>query len=89
MRSIKGGAIAVMLAAAIMAGASPAHAEEPAPGAPAEVIWIDLNLLGCSFGAGLGGDVLLALTAGNGSSAGISSGLATRLRLAGCLPWTR
>ncbi|WP_067470260.1 hypothetical protein [Nocardia amamiensis] len=87
MRSIKGGLIAVILAAAIVAGASPAHADEPAPSGPDEVIWIDLNVLGCSFGAGLGADVLLALTAGNGSSAGVSSGLATRLRIAGCLPW--
>lgn len=87
MRSIKGGFVAVILAAATVAGASPAHADEPAPSGPDENIWIDVNVLGCSFGAGLGADVLLALTAGSGSSARVNSGLATRLRIAGCLPW--
>ncbi|MEV6319857.1 hypothetical protein AB0M45_01495 [Nocardia sp. NPDC051787] len=88
MRFIKAGTIAVILAAATVAGASPAHADEPAPSGPDENVWIDVNVLGCSFGAGLGADVLLALTAGSGSSARVSSGLATRLRIAGCLPWT-
>jgi hypothetical protein len=78
------------LAAATVIGASAAHAEETLPGAPEdEIISVDINLLGCSLGAGLGLDLLLALTAGNGSSATIGSGLATRLRAAGCLPWQR
>lgn len=90
MRSIRAGLIAVTLAAATVVGASAAHAEDTLPGAPEdEIISVDINLLGCSLGAGLGLDLLLALTAGNGSSTNISSGLATRLRAAGCLPWQR
>ncbi|MGK8522022.1 hypothetical protein ACRS6B_10925 [Nocardia asteroides] len=88
MRSIRAGLVAVMFAAATAAGASSAHADETLPGAPKEeIISVDINLLGCSLGAGLGVDLLLALTAGSGSSTTISSGLATRLRAAGCLPW--
>ncbi|NEW39028.1 hypothetical protein GV794_24140 [Nocardia cyriacigeorgica] len=87
MRSIKAGIVAAALAAATVAVASPAHADEPLPGAPEERITIDINLLGCSIGAGLGVDVLLALTTGQGSSTTVGSGLATRLKLAGCLPW--
>ncbi|MGK8487372.1 MULTISPECIES: hypothetical protein [Nocardia] len=90
MRSIRAGLIAVTLVAATVAGASSAHADETLPGAPKdEIITVDVNLLGCSLGAGLGLDLLLALTAGNGSSTTIGSGLATRLRAAGCLPWQR
>jgi hypothetical protein len=78
------------LAAATVLGAGSAYAEETLPGAPKdEIISVDINLLGCSLGAGLGLDLLLALTAGNGSSTTIGSGLATRLRAAGCLPWQR
>ncbi|MBF6206101.1 hypothetical protein IU483_18670 [Streptomyces gardneri] len=90
MRSIQAGALVIALAAATVIGASSAQAEETLPGAPKdEIISVDINLLGCSLGAGLGLDLLLALTAGNGSSATVGSGLATRLRAAGCLPWQR
>ncbi|TLF82454.1 hypothetical protein [Nocardia cyriacigeorgica] len=87
MRSIKTGIAAVALAAATVAVAGPAQADEPLPGAPEERITIDINLLGCSIGAGLGVDLLLALTTGQGSNTTIGSGLATRLKMAGCLPW--
>ncbi|WP_249358025.1 hypothetical protein [Nocardia cyriacigeorgica] len=87
VRSIKTGIAAVALAAATVAVAGPAQADEPLPGAPEERITIDINLLGCSIGAGLGVDLLLALTTGQGSSTTIGSGLATRLKMAGCLPW--
>ncbi|MFG3617178.1 hypothetical protein [Nocardia sp. NPDC047654] len=90
MRSIEAGVLVTALAAGVVIGASSAHAEENLPGAPKdEIISVDINLLGCSLGAGLGVDLLLALTAGNGSSTTIGSGLATRLRAAGCLPWQR
>ncbi|WP_063052473.1 hypothetical protein [Nocardia arthritidis] len=90
MRSIEAGVLVTALAAGAVIGASSAHAEETLPGAPKdEIISVDINLLGCSLGAGLGVDLLLALTAGNGSSTTIGSGLATRLRAAGCLPWQR
>ncbi|WP_280274748.1 hypothetical protein [Nocardia wallacei] len=88
MRPVKAGIVAAALTAATLAAATqPAAADEPAPSGPDEIISIDINLLGCSLGAGLGLDLLLALTAGNGSSAVVGSGLATRLRAAGCLPW--
>ncbi|MFD0000225.1 hypothetical protein [Nocardia sp. NPDC127526] len=87
MRSLTTGTIALALAATV-ATAAPAGADEPAPERSDENISVDVNLLGCSIGAGLGGDLLVALAAGNGSSATIKSGLAARLRAAGCLPWT-
>ncbi|WP_067537392.1 hypothetical protein [Nocardia crassostreae] len=87
MRSITTGAVAVALAATV-ATAGPAWAEEPAPERSEENISVDVTLLGCSIGAGLGGDLVVALAAGRGSSATIQSGLAARLRAAGCLPWT-
>lgn len=88
MRPSKAGVVAAALTLATIAAATqPAAADEPASSGPDEIISIDINLLGCSLGAGLGLDLLLALTAGNGSSAVVGSGLATRLRAAGCLPW--
>ena len=88
MRSIKVGVFAVTLALATVAAANPAQADEPAPDTPNEIISIDVNLLGCSFGAGLGVDLLLALASnGSSSNASVSGGLAARLRSAGCLPW--
>ncbi|WP_024802457.1 hypothetical protein [Nocardia sp. BMG51109] len=89
MRSIKAGIVAAVLTATTVAAAHPASADEPAPApeAPDEIISLDINLLGCSLGAGLGADLLLAFAAGGGSSTMINTGLATRLRAAGCLPW--
>ncbi|MFC4127128.1 hypothetical protein [Nocardia rhizosphaerae] len=82
MRIIKamGIAVAVMAATVVGAGSVAASPEQK------ENIFIDVNVLGCSFGAGLGGDVLVALGGGGGSSALVSSSLAARLRAAGCLP---
>ena len=84
MRSIKLGAIALAFAAATLAAPAAAQAAEPE-----ENITLNINLLGCSINAGLGGELLTAFGTGSssGSSGKISSGLATRLRLAGCLPW--
>ena len=88
MRSIKAGIVVAALTVATIAGTSTAHADESLPGAPDERITVDINLLGCSIGAGLGVDLLLSVLAkGGGSSTVVGSGLATRLKLAGCLPW--
>lgn len=87
MPSIELSTIAGALVAATIAVAGPAQADEPAPKKNDENISIDINLLGCSIGAGLGTDLILAAGAGNGSGATINSGLAARLRAAGCLPW--
>ncbi|MBF6211580.1 hypothetical protein IU433_17250 [Nocardia puris] len=87
MRIVKAGVVAVALAAMAVTGVGPAVADEGIPGTPEETITIDINLLGCSIGAGLGGEVLAALTAGTGSTTAVGAGLATRLRAAGCLPF--
>ncbi|APE34009.1 hypothetical protein BOX37_08530 [Nocardia mangyaensis] len=85
MRSVRIAAIVGAVAACAMVGMGSAAAEPEQP-EPRENIFIDVNVLGCSFGAGLGGDVLVALGAGSGSSAMVNSSLAGRLRAAGCLP---
>ncbi|WP_280345823.1 hypothetical protein [Nocardia neocaledoniensis] len=90
MRSVTVGAVAVGVAAALACLAGPAAADNPAE--PNEVITIDLNVLGCSIGAGLGGELAAAFTgattgSASGSSSSVDTGLATRLRAAGCLPW--
>ncbi|WP_194819720.1 hypothetical protein [Nocardia sp. XZ_19_385] len=84
MRSIKLAVTALALAAATLTVPAAAQAAEPE-----ENITLDISLLGCSLSAGLGGELLTAFGTGStsGSSGKISSGLATRLRLAGCLPW--
>ncbi|MEU8894890.1 hypothetical protein [Nocardia sp. NPDC048505] len=84
MRSFKLGILACALAVATLGAAAPAYAAEPE-----ENVTLDINLLGCSLSAGLGGELLAAFGTGSssGSSGKISTGLATRLRLAGCLPW--
>lgn len=91
MRSVTVGAVAVGVAAALACLAGPAAAADN-PAEPNEVITIDLNVLGCSIGAGLGGELAAAFTgattgSASGSSSSVDTGLATRLRAAGCLPW--
>ena len=89
MRLSKAGLVAAAATVMTVAAAHPAAAEAPAPEpeTPDEIISLDINLLGCSLGAGLGADLLLAFAHGQGSSTTVNSGLATRLRAAGCLPW--
>ncbi|MEV6219756.1 hypothetical protein [Nocardia sp. NPDC051833] len=82
MRIVKAVAVGLAVAAATVAGADSAVAEPEQK----ENIYIDVSVLGCSVGAGLGGDVLVALGGGSGSSALVNSSLAARLRAAGCLP---
>ncbi|MEV0436449.1 MULTISPECIES: hypothetical protein [Nocardia] len=82
MRIVKAVGIMLAVVAATAVGAGSAVAEPESK----ENIYIDVNVLGCSIGAGLGGDVLVALTGGGGSSAMVNSSLAARLRAAGCLP---
>ena len=87
MRIITTGLVTAASAVATVAGAAVALADQPPAGGPNEIITVDINLLGCSLGAGLGAELLPALTAAaNGSTVGINSGVATRLRAAGCLP---
>ncbi|GGN92820.1 hypothetical protein [Nocardia rhizosphaerihabitans] len=82
VRIVKAVAVGLAVAAATVVGAGSVAAEPEQK----ENIYIDVNVLGCSFGAGLGGDVLVALGGGSGSSALVSSSLAARMRAAGCLP---
>lgn len=84
MRSRMVGVVVAVVAGAMVGMGS--AAAEPGVDEPKENIFIDVTVLGCSFGAGLGGDVLVALGAGGGSSAVVNSSLAARLRAAGCLP---
>ncbi|MFD3701571.1 hypothetical protein ACFWUP_00335 [Nocardia sp. NPDC058658] len=90
MRSVKAGAVAVAIAASTACLAGPAGAADN-PAEPNEIITIDLDLLGCSIGAGLGGELAAAFTgtttgSASGSSSSVDTGLASRLRAAGCLP---
>ncbi|GAA5048791.1 hypothetical protein [Nocardia callitridis] len=103
LRRITALAVALTIATVAAAGSAYADEPKPAepgqseqqksePGQPDfqqpdEFLTVDVNLLGCSFGAGLGADLLLAMGAGGGSSTNVNSGLVTRLKLAGCLPW--
>ncbi|MFD3508074.1 hypothetical protein [Nocardia sp. NPDC058666] len=90
MRSVKAGAVAAAFAATIACVAGPAAAADN-PAEPNEIISIDLNLLGCSIGAGLGGELIAAFTgtttgSATGSSSSVDTSFASRLRAAGCLP---
>lgn len=88
MRIITTGIAAAAVAAATVVGAGAASAADPGLEQPEEIITIDINLLGCSLGAGLGAELVPTISAGgNGSSFGVDSGFASRLRAAGCLPW--
>ncbi|WP_198041026.1 hypothetical protein [Nocardia asteroides] len=82
VRIVKAVAVGLAVAAATVTAAGSAVAEPE----PKENIYIDVTVLGCSIGAGLGGDVLVALGGGSGSSALVNSSLAARMRAAGCLP---
>ncbi|NKY50837.1 hypothetical protein [Nocardia vermiculata] len=88
MRIITTGIAAAAVAAATVVGAGAASAaDDPGLQAPDEIITIDINLLGCSLGAGLGAELIPTLSSeGNGSNIGLNSGFASRLRAAGCLP---
>ncbi|WP_082844368.1 hypothetical protein [Nocardia salmonicida] len=77
---------AIAITAAVVTGTVVGAGSAVAESEPKENIFIDITVLGCSFGAGLGGDVLVALGGGSGSGALVSSSLAGRLRGAGCLP---
>lgn len=82
MGIIKAAVNTAVVVAGTVVGAGSAVAESE----PKENIFIDISVLGCSFGAGSGGDVLVALGGGSGSGALVSGSLAGRLRAAGCLP---
>ncbi|MDR7166504.1 hypothetical protein J2W56_000222 [Nocardia kruczakiae] len=89
MRIITTGIATAALAVAAMAGAGAAAADDdPGFNPPKEIVTVDINLLGCSIGAGLGAQLVPTLSAGGfGGPVGIDAGLASRLRSAGCLPW--
>ncbi|WP_062996091.1 hypothetical protein [Nocardia mikamii] len=89
MRIITTGLATVALTVAAVAGAGAAAADDDSGFTPPkEIVTVDINLLGCSIGAGLGAQLVPTLSAGGfGGPVGIDGGLAARLRSAGCLPW--
>ena len=89
MRIITTGIATAALTVAALAGAGAAAADDdPGFTPPKEIVTVDINLLGCSIGAGLGAQLVPTLSAGGfGGPVGIDAGLASRLRSAGCLPW--